>query len=83
MGSMETLLRSTFYEFLESLAEEAMTCLFDPDCLDHNGACAGCLYAPEICCRVFNHGLSRAFLVGGHAPWADASVDNQVIGYWQ
>jgi hypothetical protein len=83
MGSMETLLRSTFYEFLESLADEAMTCLFDPDCLDHHGACAGCLHAPEICCRVFNHGLSRAFLVGGHAPWEDASVDKRVVGYWE
>jgi hypothetical protein len=83
MGCMETLLRSDFYEFLEGLSDHALTCLFDPVCLDHSGACAGCLHSPEICCRVFNHGLSRAFLMGGHTPWEDASVPTKITGYWE
>ena len=83
MGCIETMLRSNLYEFLLELGEEAMSCLIDPDCLDHQGACAGCLHSPEISCRVFNHGLSRAFLIGGHVPWKDVSVAEQIKGYWQ
>ncbi|HEY1350705.1 MAG TPA: hypothetical protein VGF67_13865 [Ktedonobacteraceae bacterium] len=83
MGCIETMLRSNLYEFLEELGNEAMSCLIDPDCLDHRGACAECLYSPEISCRVFNHGLSRAFLIGGHIPWKDVSVAQQIKGYWQ
>lgn len=83
MGNMETMLRSTFYEFLDRLSTEALDCLFDPDCRDHQGACAGCLHAPEICCRVFNHGLSRALLIGGHVPWEDVSVNRRLVGYWE
>jgi hypothetical protein len=83
MGCIETMLRSNLYEFLLELGKEAMSCLIDPDCLDHQGACAGCLHSPEISCRVFNHGLSRAFLIGGHVPWRDVSVAEQIKGYWQ
>jgi transposase-like protein len=83
MGCIESMLRSTLYEFLRELGEDAMSCLIDPDCLDHQGACAGCLYSPELSCRVFNHGLSRSFLIGGHAPWKDVSVAEQITGYWQ
>jgi DNA-directed RNA polymerase subunit RPC12/RpoP len=83
MGCIETMLRSNLYEFLIELGEEAMSCLMDPDCLDHQGACAGCLHSPEISCRMFNHGLSRAFLIGGHVPWEDVSVAKQIKGYWQ
>jgi len=83
MGCMETMMRSSLFEFLEALGEEAMTCLIDPDCIDHRGACAGCLYSPEISCRVFNHGLSRAFLIGGHTPWLDVSIGERIRGYWQ
>jgi len=83
LGSMETMLRSNLYEFLEALGEESMSCLMDPDCIDHRGACAGCLHSPEISCRVFNHGLSRAFLIGGHTPWLDASAGEHIRGYWQ
>jgi hypothetical protein len=83
MGSMETMMRSNLYEFLEELGEEAMSCLIDPDCIDHRGACVGCLHSPEISCRVFNHGLSRAFLIGGHTPWLDASIGERIKGYWQ
>jgi hypothetical protein len=80
---LETLARDHLLSFLRVLAEEAMTCLYDAQCIDHYGACHGCLHSPEISCRVFNHGLSRAFLMGGHAPWADVTTDENIIGYWQ
>jgi hypothetical protein len=82
LGGVATLVRDHLAAFLRNIAEEAVECLYDPDCADHTGACHGCLHSPEISCRVFNHGLSRAFLFGGHAPWADVSSDTRIIGYW-
>jgi hypothetical protein len=83
LGGIATLVRDHLAAFLRNIADEAVECLYDPDCSDHSGACHGCLHSPEISCRVFNHGLSRAFLLGGHAPWADISTDTRIIGYWE
>ena len=83
LGAMETVIQTRMLEFLEALSNEACDCLYDPICIDHRGACHGCLHAPEISCRVFNHGLSRAFLVGGHRPWLDASDETSLTGFWE
>jgi hypothetical protein len=83
LGGMETLARDRLLNFLDSLADESMTCLYDSQCIDHRGACHGCLHSPEISCRVFNHGLSRAFLIGGHSPWTDVATEHQILGYWE
>jgi hypothetical protein len=83
LGGLETLARDHLAAFLETLTDESMICLYDTECIDHRGACHGCIHAPEISCRVFNHGLSRAFLTGGHAPWADIASEERIIGYWE
>ena len=83
LGGVATLVRDHLAAFLRNIADDSVECLYDPDCSDHTGACHGCLHSPEISCRVFNHGLSRAFLLGGHAPWADVSADTRVLGYWE
>jgi hypothetical protein len=83
LGGVATLVRDHLAAFLQNIADESVECLYDPDCADHTGACHGCLHSPEISCRVFNHGLSRAFLLGGHAPWADVSNDIRIVGYWE
>ena len=83
LGGIATLVRDHLAAFLQNIADEAVECLYDPDCADHTGACHGCIHSPEISCRVFNHGLSRAFLIGGHAPWADVSTDTRLTGYWE
>jgi hypothetical protein len=82
LGGIETLIRDHLAAFLNNLSSEATECLYDTECIDHRGACHGCLHSPEISCRVFNHGLSRAFLLGGHAPWADIAQDTRVRGFW-
>jgi len=82
LGGVATLVRDHLAAFLRNIADDSVECLYDPDCSDHTGACHGCLHSPEISCRVFNHGLSRAFLLGGHAPWADISSDVRIVGYW-
>ena len=83
LGGIETLVRDHLSAFLEQLPMEAVACIYDSDCIDGRGACHGCVHSPEIACRVFNHGLSRAFLMGGHVPWVDGSVDQRLVGYWQ
>jgi hypothetical protein len=75
LGGIETLARNQLSAFVDALSAEATNCLYDAACIDHRGACHGCVHSPEISCRVFNHGLSRAFFIGGHAPWADVSSD--------
>jgi hypothetical protein len=75
--------RDNLSAFLNALADDAMTCLYDAQCIDHKGACHGCIHSPELSCRVFNHGLSRSFLIGGHAPWVDVATNRQIVGYWQ
>ena len=83
LGGIATLVRDHLAAFLQNIADDSVECLYDPECSDHTGACHGCLHSPEISCRVFNHGLSRSFLLGGHAPWADISDDTRIVGYWE
>ncbi len=83
LGGLRTLARDHLESFLDALSDEACRCIYDPDCIDHRGACHGCIHSPEICCRVFNHGLSRAFLLGGHAPWADVAESHRLVGFWE
>jgi DNA-directed RNA polymerase subunit RPC12/RpoP len=83
LGGIESMVRHQLAAFLECLSDAALDCLYDPDCIDHRGACHGCVHSPEISCRVFNHGLSRSFLLGGHAPWSDVASEQQIVGYWQ
>ena len=70
LGGVQSVARHRLAEFLDTLQEEAGRCMYDPDCLHRQGACHGCIHVPEISCRVFNHGLSRSFLIGGRAPVA-------------
>jgi len=83
LGGIATLVRDHLAAFLQNIADDSVECLYDPECSDHTGACHGCLHSPEISCRAFNHGLSRSFLLGGHAPWADISDDTRIVGYWE
>lgn len=83
LGGIESLVRDHLTAFLEQLPSEAMTCVYDAECIDAEGACHGCIHSPEIACRVFNHGLSRSFLIGGHVPWRDIADDRRLAGYWQ
>ncbi len=83
MGRIESLARDNLAAFLNSLIQDDLTCIYDTDCIDRTGACHGCVHSPEIACRVFNHGLSRAFLMGGHTPWAAGSGDGEIVGFWQ
>lgn len=83
LGGVQSVARHRLAELLDGIQEEAGRCLYDPDCLHREGACHGCIHVPEISCRVFNHGLSRSFLVGGRAPWVPAGDQSRLLGYWE
>jgi hypothetical protein len=83
LGGIEMMMRDHVIGVLEGLQRDAMDCIFDVSCIDRNGACPGCIHSPEIACRVFNHGLSRSFLIGGHAPWSDIASEERIVGYWE
>jgi len=83
LGGVQAVAQHRLAEFLDVVQEEAARCLYDPDCLHREGACHGCIQVPEISCRAFNHGLSRSFLIGGRTPWAPASDQTPVLGYWE
>lgn len=83
LGVMELVVRDHLLAFFNDFATTALDCVHDPACIDKKGACVGCIHAPEVACRFFNHGLSRAFVIGGHEPWADAASDGSVRGFWQ
>ncbi|MCI0563504.1 MAG: hypothetical protein MN733_33935, partial [Nitrososphaera sp.] len=84
LGGMEAIARDNLLGFLRSFAErDGSECLYDNDCRDRTGSCHGCLQLSEICCRFFNHGLSRSFLIGGHKPWLDVTRSDRISGYWE
>ena len=83
LGGVRSTATDRMMEFADALQEHASRCLYDPDCLNRDGACHGCVHVPELTCRAFNHGLSRAFLIGGRAPWAAQGEQERVRGYWQ
>ena len=83
LGGLESLVRDQLGAFFDAMANDAINCLYDSECIDSRGACHGCIHSPDISCRVFNHGLSRSFLIGGHIPWSDITKEESMIGYWQ
>jgi hypothetical protein len=82
LGGVRATARDRMFEFLETLQSEATRCMYDPDCIERAGACHGCIYVPELGCRAFNHGLSRALLLGGRLPWATDADRGRLQGYW-
>lgn len=82
LGVMEVVLRDHILTLLKDLSSSGVDCVHDPDCIEKAGACVGCVHAPEVVCRYFNHGLSRALLIGGHAPWTDLASAASIDAFW-
>jgi hypothetical protein len=58
LGGIATLVRDHLAAFLQNISNEAVECLYDPDCTDHSGACHGCLHSPQNLLPYFQ---SRSF----------------------
>lgn len=66
LGGLRTFLEQRLDVALAAAFEDE-GCMLDPGCEDDGGACVGCLYIPEVSCRLMNTALSRHVLFGGPA----------------
>lgn len=79
MGALYSAFQTHFDRWLKHARSNAKKCIFDPICINHEKACAGCLFLNEVSCRHFNKDLDRSYLCGHF------DVQNQKLmkGYWQ
>ncbi|NTU33230.1 hypothetical protein HPY27_24045 [Brevibacillus sp. HB1.1] len=79
MGALIAAFENDLSRWLKSSYDKSHTCLFDPVCREHQGACHACQYL-KFSCRHFNHGLSRNILTGGIIK--DYHETIEVLGYF-
>ena len=65
IGGMEYLFNYHMPNWFSELDTDTCDCVFDPSCLNEEGACFNCLHLPEYVCSNFNNELSRVCLIGG------------------
>lgn len=64
MGALIAAFDNDLARWLRNTYDRANTCLYDPVCSHHTGACHACVFL-KFSCRHFNHCLSRNVLTGG------------------
>jgi len=65
LGGLHTVYAEMQEQLLSTLREDVLlqTCVYDPLCSAEQGAsCHACTHLPEMCCKHYNRGLSRAVL---------------------
>lgn len=82
LGGLRTFLEQRLDVALRAALEDE-GCMLDPGCEDDGGACVGCLFIPELSCRLLNTALSRHLLFGGPATGDLAKLmKGKIIGYF-
>lgn len=79
MGALISAFESDLSRWLRNAYDKSQSCLYDPVCHEHGGACHACQYV-KFSCRYFNHGLSRNLLTGGVI--SDFNKDFSFTGYY-
>lgn len=79
MGALIAAFENDLSRWMNALYEKVNTCLYDPVCHQHTGACHACMYL-KFSCRYFNHGLTRNVLVGGRVY--GYKENKSIIGYY-
>jgi hypothetical protein len=79
MGALYSAFQSQFDKWLKHACENSKKCIFDPLCINHDKACAGCLFLNEVSCKHFNKDLDRSFLCG----FFDVQKQEKLKGYWE
>jgi len=77
MGALITAFENDLKRWINGVYEKINTCLYDPVCHQHSGACHACMYL-KFSCAHFNHGLSRYLLIGG----TDKDSDYEIKGFF-
>lgn len=79
MGALFSVFEMYFDKWLDGANGVASECIFDPICVDHEAACAGCVFTNEISCQHFNHDLDRTILIGKY----DKENEKRFWGFWE
>ncbi len=79
MGALYSAFQSQFDRWLKHASENSRKCIFDPLCINHDKACAGCLFLNEVSCKHFNKDLDRSNLCG----YFDVQKHEKLKGYWE
>jgi len=64
LAALRTIYEYAHYSWFIAAKEKISTCIYDPICLESNGACHACLYIPEYCCAHWNQNLNRNAVLG-------------------
>ena len=79
MGALYSAFQSQLDKWLKHAGENSQKCIFDPICINHDKACAGCLFLNEVSCKHFNKDLDRSYLCG----YYDIQKQAKLKGYWE
>lgn len=79
MGALYSAFQSQFDKWLKHARENSKKCIFDPICINHEKACAGCLFLNEVSCKHFNKDLDRSYLCG----YFDVEKQEKLKGFWE
>lgn len=79
MGALYSAFQSQFDKWLKHSKENSEKCIFDPICITHDKACAGCLFLNEVSCKHFNKDLDRSYLCG----YFDVQKQKKIKGFWE
>ena len=79
MGALYSAFQSQFDKWLKHAKDNSKKCIFDPICINHEKACAGCLFLNEVSCKHFNKDLDRSYLCG----YFDVQSQEKLKGFWE
>lgn len=79
MGALTAAFDNDMSRWIRGLYDKVNTCLYDPVCHKHTGACHACMYL-KFSCTHFNHGLTRNLLIDGNDPDYDPGF--AIVGYF-
>ena len=79
MGALYNAFQTHLDKWLKHAKQNAKKCIFDPICINHDKACAGCLFLNEVSCQHFNKDLDRSFLCGHF----NVQAQKRLKGFWE
>lgn len=75
IGGFRFVFENSIKDWFKDVKLDVNDCVFDPNCLDENGACFSCLYLQEFVCSQFNKLLDRDVFLG--------QTDRFPKGFWK
>ena len=79
LGALNNVFEAYFDKWILKAETIANKCIFDPICIERDGACTGCLFLNEVSCEHFNKDLDRALIIGHY----DKEKSKKYYGFWE